>query len=163
MLMGDNPTHPEYLAMKQCIDERRDERIRKSTLELALRMDSLKRKAVSERSQIMSQFHQSIRASREQVLEQLGQEWYEIQHERRRFANNIPDYGIRFPTTKAQTIRQAVAYNKEVSILSGVAKYQGFPAAPDIRGATEDQVENDFDAITVSCFSVRAMASLQSY
>jgi hypothetical protein len=56
-----------------------------------------------------------------------------------------------------------VAYNKEVSILSGVAKYQGFPAAPDIRGATEDQVENDFDAITVSCFSVRAMASLQSY
>jgi hypothetical protein len=163
MLTGDNPTHPEYLAMKACIDERRDERIRRSTLELKLRMDLLQRKAIAERSQIMSQFHQSIRASREKVLDQLGQEWYEIQHERRRVANNIPDYGVRFPTTRQQAIRQAVAYNKEVSILSGVAKYEGFPAAPDIRGATDDQIENDFEAITVSCFSVRAIAALRSY
>lgn len=158
MLVADNPTHPEYLAMLKCIDERRDERIRLSLVELKLRMDLLKRKAVSERSQIMTQFHQGVRASREKVLEDLGREWYEIQHERRRFANNIPDFGIRFPPTKTQTVRQAVAYNKEVSILSGVARFQGFPAAPDIRGATDDQIENDFEAITVSVFAARTLA-----
>lgn len=151
MLMSDNPTHPEYLAMLSCIDSRRDERIRLSTIELRMRMDLLKRKAVAERAQILTQYHQGIRASRERVLEDLGREWYEIQHERRRFANNIPDFGIRFPATKQATIKQAVAYNKEVSILSGVAKYHGFPAAPDIRGASEDQIDGDFEAITVSC------------
>lgn len=161
MLMSDNPTHPEYLAMLQCIDERRDERIRLSSIELKMRMDLLKRKAVAERSQVMTQYYQAIRASREKVLDDLGREWYEIQHERRRFANNIPDFGIRFPATKEQTIRQAVAYNKEVSILSGVAKYQGFPAAPDIKGASDDQLEHDIEAIMVSRSSVKITA-LQS-
>ncbi|KAH8910527.1 hypothetical protein BR93DRAFT_860832, partial [Coniochaeta sp. PMI_546] len=148
MLQSPNPTHPEYLAMLACIDARRDERIRVSTIELGMRMDLLKRKAVAERAQIMTQYHQGIRASRERVLEDLGREWYEIQHERRRAANNIPDFGIRLPATKKETLRAAVAYNKEVSILSGVAKYQGFPAAPDIRGARDEEIEGDFEAIT---------------
>ncbi|OIW35534.1 hypothetical protein CONLIGDRAFT_639803 [Coniochaeta ligniaria NRRL 30616] len=148
MLLSPNPTHPEYLAMLSCIDARRDERIRVSTVELRMRMDLLKRKAVAERAQIMTQYHQGIRSSRERVLEDLGREWYEIQHERRRAANNIPDFGIRLPATKKETLRAAVAYNKEVSILAGVAKYQGFPAAPDIRGAREEEIEGDFEAIT---------------
>lgn len=149
MLNCDNPTHPEYLAMLKCIDERRDERIRLSGLELQYRMDVLRRRAVAERAQIMSQFYQSVRASREKVLEELGHDWYEIQHERRRQANSIPDYGIRFSTDKAQHIRNAVAYNKEVSILAGFAKHVGFPAAPPINGASDDQLEHDFEAIHV--------------
>ena len=150
MLTAENPTHPEYLAMLQCINERRDERIRVSTVELQLNMAMLKRRAVAERAQIMSQFYQAVRASRENVLEQLGQDWYDIQQERRRFANEIPDYGIRFPTAKNLSIRNAVAYNKEVSVLSGFAKHVGFPAAPAIHGASEDQLENDLEAIAVS-------------
>ncbi|KAK3336885.1 Sds3-like-domain-containing protein [Cercophora scortea] len=155
MLTSDNPTHPEYLAMLQCISERRDERIRVSSNELQLRMAMLKRRAVAERAQIMSQFYQSVRESRERVLEELGQEWYDIQQERRRFANAVPDYGIRFPATKTQTIKQAVAYNKEVSVLSGFAKHIGFPAAPPIHGASEDQLESDLAAISSSLKSIR--------
>lgn len=150
MLNSDNPTHPEYLAMLACIDARRDERIRLASIELDMRMDLLKRKAVAERAQIMTQYHQGIRASRERVLEDLGREWYEIQHERRRAANNIPDFGIRLPQSRKESVRQAVAYNKEVSILSGVAKYEGFPAAPDIRPARDEEIEGDFEAIAVS-------------
>lgn len=149
MLTADTPTHPEYLAMLRCIDERRDERIRVSKLELQLNRDVLKRRAVGERAQIMSQYFQGVRESREMVLEALGKEWYEIQHERRRDANHVPDYGIRFPATKAQSIRQAVAYNKEVSILAGFAKHKGFPAAPTIAGASEDQLDEDLDCIKV--------------
>ncbi len=150
MLTCENPNHPEYLAMLHCVEDRRKEKIRLSGLELQFKMSVLKNRAIAERAQIMSQFYQAIRESREKVLEELGQEWYEIQQERRRYANTIPDYGIRFPTTKAQTVKQAVAYNKEVSILSGFAKHVGFPAAPAIHGASEEQLENDLEAIAVS-------------
>jgi len=149
MLTCENPTHPEYLAMLQCLNSRREERIKTSTLELQFRMAMLQRRAVAERAQILSQYHQAVRESREKVLEELGQEWYDIQQERRRFANAIPDYGIHYPPAKPHSIRNAVAYNKEVSILSGFAKHVGFPAAPPIHGASEDQVENDLEAIAV--------------
>ena len=150
MLTCENPTHPDYLAMLQCINERRDERIRVSTMELQLRLSMLQRRAVAERAQILTQYQQGVREAREKVLEELGEEWYDIQQERRRSANAIPDYGIRFPSSKAQTVRNAVAYNKEVSILSGFAKHVGFPAAPAIHGASEEQVESDLEAIAVS-------------
>jgi acyl-CoA reductase-like NAD-dependent aldehyde dehydrogenase len=149
-LMGDNPTHPEYLAMLQCLEERRAEKIRIADAELRFKMSVLERRAVAERAQIMSQFYQAVRESREEVLAELGQEWYEIQHERRRAANTIPDYGIRFPATRAEAVRHAVSYNKEVSVLSGFAKHVGFPAAPSINGASEEQLEADLEAIHVS-------------
>ncbi|KAL2263442.1 hypothetical protein VTK26DRAFT_6740 [Humicola hyalothermophila] len=147
MLTSDNPTHPEYLAMLQCLEERRAEKIRISNLEMQFKLSVLRRRAVAERAQIMSQFYQAVRESREKVLEELGQEWYEIQQERRRFANTIPDYGIRFPATRGQAVRNAVAYNKEVSVLSGFAKHVGFPAAPPINGASDEQLEADLEAI----------------
>lgn len=150
MLTSDNPTHPEYLAMLQCLEERRAEKIRRSTLELQFKLSVLRRRAVAERAQIMSQFYQAVRESRDETVAELGQEWYQIQQERRRAANTIPDYGIRFPATRAQAIRNAVSYNKEVSVLSGFAKHVGFPAAPSINGASEEQLEADLEAIHVS-------------
>lgn len=150
MLTGDNPTHPEYLAMLQCLEERRAEKIRLSNLELQFKLSVLRHRAVAERAQIMSQFYQAVRDSREKALEELGQEWYDIQQERRRAANTIPDYGLRFPATKGQAVRHAVSYNKEVSVLSGFAKHVGFPAAPPINGASDEQLEADLEAIQVS-------------
>ncbi|KAL2270959.1 hypothetical protein VTJ83DRAFT_330 [Remersonia thermophila] len=147
MLTGDNPTHPVYLAMLQCLQERRDEKIRRSDVELQLKLSVLRHRAVAERAQIMSQFYQAVRESRDEAVAELGQEWYQIQHERRRAANTIPDYGLRFPASRPQAIRNAVSYNREVSILSGFAKHVGFPAAPAINGATEDQLEADLEAI----------------
>ncbi|KAI1641181.1 Sds3-like-domain-containing protein [Biscogniauxia mediterranea] len=148
MLRSDNPTHPEYLAMMQCIDARRDERIRIAERELALKLEALERWGVARRAQIHSQFFQSVRESRERILAELGQQWYDIQHERRRHANNVPEFGIRFPQSQTQRVRNALAYNKEVSILSGVAKYEGMPAAPDMKGASLQEQEDDFDAMS---------------
>ena len=150
MLTSDNPTHPEYLAMLQCLEERRAEKIKKSSLELQFKLSVLRHRAVAERAQIMSQFYQAVRESRDETVTELGEEWYQIQQERRRAANTIPDYGIRFPATRSQAVRNAVSYNKEVSILSGFAKHVGFPAAPSINGASEEQLEADLEAIQVS-------------
>ncbi|KAI1505278.1 Sds3-like-domain-containing protein [Biscogniauxia marginata] len=147
MLRADVPTHPEYLAMMQCIDARRDERIRIAERELGLKLEALERWGVAKRAQIHSQFFQSVRESRERILAELGQQWYDIQHERRRHANNVPEFGIRFPQSQSQRVRNALAYNKEVSILSGVAKYEGMPAAPNMKGASVQEQEDDFDAI----------------
>ncbi|KAK3300099.1 Sds3-like-domain-containing protein [Chaetomium fimeti] len=147
MLTSDNPTHPEYLAMLQCLEERRAEKIRRSNLELQFKLSVLRHRAVAERAQIMSQFYQAVRESRDETVTELGEEWYQIQQERRRAANTIPDYGIRFPATRAQAVRNAVSYNKEVSVLSGFAKHVGFPAAPSINGASEEQLEADLEAI----------------
>lgn len=149
MLRADNPTHPEYIAMMQCIDARRDDRIRVADKELELNMESLGRWAVARRTQIHSQYFQTVRESRERVLAELGQQWYDIQNERRKHANNVPEFGLRFPPTQTQRVKNALAYNKEVSILSGVAKYEGMPAAPDMKGASMQELEDDFEAMNV--------------
>ncbi|KAI0841247.1 Sds3-like-domain-containing protein [Hypoxylon sp. FL0890] len=147
MLRSETPTHPEYLAMMQCIDARRDERVRVANRELELKIEALERWAVARRAQIHSQYFQAVRESRETILAELGQQWYDIQHERRKQANNVPEFGLRFPPDPTQRIRNAVAYNKEVSILSGVAKYEGMPAAPEMKGATMQELEDDFEAM----------------
>ncbi len=149
MLMGDKPTHPAYLAMMQCIDARRDEKQRIIDLEFKFNMQTLKRWAVARRGQIHGQYFQSVREARETVLEDLGNQWYQVQQQRRRHANTIPDYGIRYPASKVQRTKDAVAFNKEVSILSGLAKYEGFPAAPRINGATAAEIDDDFEEIAV--------------
>ncbi|PSR81595.1 Sds3-like-domain-containing protein [Coniella lustricola] len=146
-LEGDNPTHPEYLAMMQCIDSRRDDRLKVTELEYEFNMDALDRWAVSRRAQILSQFYQSVRESREKTLDELGKQWYEIQHERRKNANPIPDYGFRFPKTKALQKKQAIAHSKETSILAGIAQHHGFPAAPEMRAASQSEIEEDFEAM----------------
>lgn len=149
LLTSDNPTHPEYLAMMECIDSRRDERIAKSEIEYRFEVDALERWAVARRAQIFSQFYQSVRESREKTMDELGKQWYEIQHERRKNANPIADYGFRFPKDKAQQKRHAIAHNKETSILAGVAQHHGFPAAPEMKPASQAELEDDFEAMHV--------------
>ncbi|KAI0484897.1 Sds3-like-domain-containing protein [Xylariaceae sp. FL0804] len=148
MLRAATPTHPEYLAMMQCVDARRDEKLRAAQRELDLSMESLGRWAVAKRAQVHSQFFQSVREYRERILAELGQHWYDIQHERRKNANTVPEFGLRFPPNESQRLRNALAYNKEVSILSGVAKYEGMPAAPEMRSASAQDLDDDFDAMS---------------
>jgi hypothetical protein len=145
----DKPTHPEYLAMMKCIDERRDERVRVSEKLREYELQTLRNYAVAKRSQILVQYQQDVRAIRERKLEQLGKQWYEIQHDRRSYAGSVPDFTLRFPTRRSQQITNQVAYSNEVSILSGVAKYVGFPAAPPMASATDAELEEDLQKMGV--------------
>ncbi|KAI0136354.1 Sds3-like-domain-containing protein [Xylariales sp. AK1849] len=147
MLKSDTPTHHEYLAMMECIDVRRDEKLRIAEKEYEFNMESTGRWAVARRAQIHSQYFQDIREHREKAMAELGQHWYAIQAQRRTQANNVPDYGIRYPESQAQRVRDALAYNKEVSILSGIAKYEGMPGAPEMHGASMQELDDDFEAM----------------
>ena len=150
MLRQDKPTHPEYLAMMKCIEARRDERVRIANRMLELETETTKRSAVARRSQILTQYRQEVRDIREKKLEQLGKQWYEIQHDRRSYAGSVPDYTLKFPIKRSQQVMNEVAYANEVSILSGVAKYVGFPAAPSMAPATASELEDDLEKMGVS-------------
>lgn len=147
-LLADEPTHPEYLKMKKCIDDRLNKRLHEINTEFDFRMQAHERRAVAQRAQIWSQFYQAMREKREQALERLNQQWYEVQSARRS-AHSLPDYGLLFPKDPTQRVRIAIAYNTEVSTLAGLAKFEGFPAGPELKGASTAEVEADFSAINV--------------
>lgn len=150
MLKQSKPTHPHLVAMIKCLDAKRDERIRVADKRRELDLQTLRISAVAVRSQILSQYQQEVRESREQHLEQVGKQWYEIQHDRRSYAGGVPDYTIKFPTKRTQQLHNQIAYSTEVSVLAGVSKYVGFPAAPPMRPASLQEVEEDFAKMGVS-------------
>ncbi|TQS38707.1 hypothetical protein Golomagni_00778 [Golovinomyces magnicellulatus] len=154
MLREAQPSHPEYLAMIQCIDARRDEKIRKAIRLCEYELQSLKKVAVAQRSQILVQYQQEVREVREKKLEQLGEQWYKIQHDRRSYAGICPEYTLKFPTKRTQQISNQIAYNNEVSVLSGVAKYVGFPAAPIIAPASSSELEDDLEKMNASSHAI---------
>jgi hypothetical protein len=161
MLRQPNPTHPEYLAMMQCVDARRDEKIRYADKLRDLQSQSLRNYAVARRSQILVQYQQEVRDIREKKLEQAGKQWYEIQHDRRSYAGSVPEYTLKFPQKRSQQVQNQVAYSKEVSILSGIAKYVGFPAAPPMASTTNEELEEDLEKMGVSSrFQASRVASL---
>ena len=150
MLKQDPPIHPEYLAQMQCVDARRDERLRLGERRIAYQTQTINKVAVARRAQILSQFYQDVRQSREDKLSLLGKQWYEIQHDRRSHGNNVKDWALEFPTRRQEQLKNQVAYNTEVSILSGIAKYRGFPAAPEMASATAEERDEDFKKMGVS-------------
>ncbi|KAI9824254.1 MAG: hypothetical protein M1832_002061 [Thelocarpon impressellum] len=149
LLNQPESTHPELLAMLQCIDARRDEKIQLENTVLQYKLKALQMKCVAERSQMHSQYFQTVRAVREKKLEEVGEQWYQIQRDRRGWDGSVPDFTHKFPTRRSQQITHQTAYNLEVSILAGVAKYVGFPAAPPIEGARPSEILEDFQAMGV--------------
>ncbi|TWU77132.1 hypothetical protein ED733_008337 [Metarhizium rileyi] len=145
-LLAPVPTHPEYLNMKQCLDDRFEKKVREVNHELGFRIEAHKRRAVAIRAQIWGQYFQAVREKREAALESLNRQWYEVQTARRT-AHSLPDYGLLFPKDQVQRLRNAIAYNTEVSTLAGIAKYEGFPAGPELKGASTAEAEADFGAI----------------
>ncbi|KAK7226344.1 hypothetical protein V2G26_014347 [Clonostachys chloroleuca] len=145
-LLADEPTHPEYLNMKRCLDDRLNRKLEEINKEHELRMRAHERRSVAIRSQAWSQFFQSIRETRERVLESLNKDWYDVQTTRRS-AHSLPECSIVFPKDPAQRVKNAVAYNREVATLAGIAKYEGFPAGPEIKGASESELAHDLAAM----------------
>ena len=127
----------------------RDDKFEYEQKLLVYKVGALKRKSVAERSQIHTAFFQKVREVREDMLERVSEHFYRIQRDRFKTEKRIPDYSIPFPARRPQQISQQMAYNKEVSILSGVAKYVGFPAAPELRNAREKELEADLEQMGV--------------
>lgn len=157
LLNQPNSRHPEYLRQIACVDVRKAKQVSEAHAFYKFKLESLRRTTLGERSQLHSQYFQHARQLREDVMQQLGDDWYKIQNERRQ-SNQEEDenYIYKFPTKKSDQIKQQAKYNQEVSVLSGVAKYVGFPAAPDITGADRDMLDDDLKAMKVEMHSLVA-------
>ena len=141
--------HPELLAMKEAVDQHCNQKIAYEQKLLKYKLQALQKASVATKHQIHSQYMQTASIIRERSLEQLNEELYQVQRERRSCEGDIPDYMFAFTPQRPQQILQQSAYNHEVSVLSGVAKYVGFPAAPMVRQARSDELEDDMRSMGV--------------
>lgn len=93
---------------------------------------------------------QRVRQLRNDHLEKASEEWYQIQRERRNFDVDEETPLNSFAGERSQLVAAQIAYNTEVSILSGIAKYVGFPAAPELRGVSTTEMDDDLRKMGVS-------------
>jgi uncharacterized protein (DUF305 family) len=104
---------------------------------------------VAERTQLHSQYFQEVREIRSKWIEKCYQDMHALQKDRRQWGAHQANYNYLYNPKRAQLVQQQTAYNLEVSILSGVAKHVGFPAAPDLSSMDADDIDADFRAMTV--------------
>ncbi|KAF2654196.1 hypothetical protein K491DRAFT_717369 [Lophiostoma macrostomum CBS 122681] len=150
MLKQPNCTHPEYIAMIQAVDERRAGKIAYEKTLLEYKQQTLERTIIAERHQIHSQYLQTVRDVREDILSDCNQRIYELQRGRRQLGAEEIEYSLRLPEKRSDQIRHQAAYNLEVSVLAGVAKYVGFPAAPEIKAARPSEIDDDLRAMKIT-------------
>lgn len=145
------PIHPDYVAQLQCIAARRDLKIQQECARLRYKIQALQTQTLAEHAQLHTQFFQEAREIREDRLSELGTAWYDIQKERRQCqTSEVADkYTFKFPTKYSDQIRNQANYNREVSIISGLQRYVGFPAAPEIHGARSLELDDDLKAMKV--------------
>ncbi|KAF1842670.1 uncharacterized protein K460DRAFT_356498 [Cucurbitaria berberidis CBS 394.84] len=163
LLKQPNCVHPEYLAMIKCVDDRRADKIAYETRLLDYKQRNLETITTAERHQMHSQYFQSVRHVREEILEECNQRVFELQRGRRQLGCDETEYMIQLPEKRSDQIRHQTAYNLEVSILSGVAKYVGFPAAPDISAARPSEIDEDLRAMKIATRAPAPPPSFRTY
>ncbi|KAH1592513.1 hypothetical protein KXX34_003714 [Aspergillus fumigatus] len=161
MLTGPNPTHPEYLRQLECVKRHRDAKIKYEHTLFQYRIQALMNKSLAERAQTHSTYFQRIRDIREKHSSAVSKHFYAIQHDRFKSEELSAQHYIPFPTRRSQQIAHQTAYNQEVSIMAGVAKYVGFPAAPSLAPARPSELEEDMEKMGIS-FETRAPTSQPS-
>lgn len=150
-------THPELVTMMEAVNKRRDDKIRLYNTQLRYALHSQHTTMTATRSQLHSQYAQHVREICERYLDRVSEGLYQIQRERRATDMLVQDYTYRISEDRATRMRERQAYNMEVQILSGIAKYIGFPAAPEVKGVAANEMQQDLEAmgIAVSRVSLR--------
>ncbi|KZZ89826.1 Sds3-like protein [Ascosphaera apis ARSEF 7405] len=143
----DHAEYQEYISMITASKTQKEDYER---LLLAYRLKSLCVKSEVDRLRIHSSYYQNVRDVREKHLDDIAAMHFRLTHDRFQNREACPEYIIPFPTRRSQQIAQQAAYNKEVSILAGFAKYVGFPAAPEITPAKPHECEEDLEKIGIA-------------
>ncbi|KAK6504173.1 Transcriptional regulatory protein [Arthrobotrys conoides] len=142
-------THPELILMSQSIEAHKREKIEKANILLAFQEQTAEVERIANRAAIWAQYNQEIRETREKCFSEANTQWWAIHRERRAADTSLSDYVYRIPKALSTQINHRSRYNAEVSLLSGIAKHVGFPAAPSIAGASPDEVRSDLEAMGV--------------
>lgn len=163
LLQGDALTHPEYLLQMRCIDKRRDDKIHEENLLHELQKKALRVKTVAERGTSHSQFFQEVRDIKDKALESCWKDYFALQKDRRSWGADTSDFTMLYNPSRSVQIRQQTARNLEVSLLAGISKHTGFPAAPDMKGLSAADVEHDLSVMGVSQHKYNGNSSLLTF
>ena len=125
--------------MVRSISAQRLERVELARTTLQYKVTALKTKSVAGRVQLHSQYAQTVRELRDEALRCANRTCYQLQQERRRMDREGEGRASHLLISRPELVAQQSAYNLEVSILSGIAKHVGFPAAPEMEAATTDE------------------------
>lgn len=90
-----------------------------------------------------SQFAQDRQKLRAKLLSKTSAEWFQIHREKRVLDITVPEYGYIISERKSQQIKHRREREAEVSVLAGLKKSVGFPAAPSISIASTKEIESD--------------------
>ncbi|KAK6532961.1 hypothetical protein TWF281_007129 [Arthrobotrys megalospora] len=142
-------SHPELVLMSQSIEAHKKEKIEKANILLGFQKQTAEVERIANRAAIWAQYNQEIRETREKCFSEANTQWWAIHRERRAADTSLSDYVYRIPKSPSTQINHRSRYNAEVSLLSGIAKHVGFPAAPTITGASADEVRADLEAMGV--------------
>ena len=147
MLLDPTPTHPEFLRQVEGVKQYCETKVHYENTLYRYRVKSLLNKSLAERAQTHSTYFQRIRDSREKHSSSVSRQFYAIQHDRFKTEDHhlSSSQTIPFPLHRPQQVAQQMAYNQEVSVMSGVAKYVGFPAAPSLSAARPGELQDDLE------------------
>ncbi|KAF2674940.1 hypothetical protein BT63DRAFT_24632 [Microthyrium microscopicum] len=149
LLQQPNSTHVAYLAQLACVDERRDEKIRHENALLKYNLQALVNKTIAERGQLLSQYFQDVREIRDNAIDRCYKEVYTLQKERRRYGMEESSTRL-YSNRKPELMQEQQARNMEVSVLAGIAKHVGFPAAPEMSALSAHEIQRDLEAMEIT-------------
>lgn len=140
-------THPELANVSQQIEHIREEKIN-----LAQRQRDYQRKCIdnqtrASRDQLHQQYMKDVADARSRLLTKTTEQWYSINRERRAMDTSVPDFTYRPPERRSVQLRHRQKIHDEISALMGLAKYFGFPTAPQMSTMQDDEIEADLYAL----------------
>ncbi|KAK9237310.1 Sds3-like-domain-containing protein [Lipomyces kononenkoae] len=140
-------THPELATVYDELAEGRDKKIQLADAHRKYRRRCIENQTRSYRTHIHQQLYNKHASLRAAMIQETTETWYKVNRERRAMDTLVPFYGYRIPEKRSVIYRQRQAQYNEIALLAGIAKYIGFPAAPEIKSATADEVAEDMEAL----------------
>ncbi|KAK9387796.1 Sds3-like-domain-containing protein [Lipomyces mesembrius] len=140
-------THPELATVYDELAETRDSRIKLADAHRKYRRRCIENQTRSYRTHIHQQLYKNNANLRAAMIQETTETWYKVNRERRAMDTVVPFYGYKIPEKRSVIYRQRQAQYNEIALLTGIAKYIGFPAAPEIKSATADEVAEDMEAL----------------
>ncbi|ODQ52391.1 hypothetical protein SAICODRAFT_26059 [Saitoella complicata NRRL Y-17804] len=145
--MVNDGTHPELVLQMELIADNRTKRLKLAEATKRFCIQNIRNEHDAMEYHTRMQFIQEKAKLRQSMITEISAKWFQVHRERRVLDMPVPEFGYQVPDRRSTQLKQRRAYDLEVMILTGLKKYIGFPAAPDVSGATNEEAMSDLDAI----------------
>lgn len=141
--------HPELQSMVDHFAEKRRVRVETAERLRALFEREVELMDLNLRYQSYYQLLFDKRQLRERLLERVSRRWFQLHRERRKLDMVVPEFSYSVPTRRTTQVRDRRRIDYEVALLTGIKTYIGFPAAPEVVSATDEEMQNDLVAMGI--------------